>query len=226
MQLALDINIDENSTLNNFCWQGNELIETQIKSSLEANEGGYFYLWGAEGSGKSHLLQAISESTTKSSVYLPLKQVKDYGVDVLQGIDACDVIALDDIDVICGNKEFEIGLFHLYNKVKDSGDKLLFIAGHCAPAALDITLPDLKSRLAWGFIAKLNELDEAHKISTLKQHAQEIGLSLESQAAEFLLKRCSRNMQDLHVILKKLDKASLQAQRKLTIPFIKKTLML
>lgn len=224
MQLTLDIDIPEQASFENFCWHGNELLESQIKNTLPEKGSDFFYIWGTPGSGRSHLLQAITQASEFSSVYLPLKQLLHFGTDALEGIENLDLICIDDIDAICQNHAFEEALFHLYNKIRDANGKQLYISGEKAPHTLDIALPDLKSRLSWGSIFQLKELDEVDKINILQLHAKAKGLTLEQGCAEFLLKRCSRNMHDLTNIIRQLDKASLAAKRKLTIPFIKQTL--
>jgi len=89
---------------------------------------------------------------------------------------------------------------------------------------MPLALADLRSRLSWGLVLQLNELGDNDKISTLKSRANKRGFELPTSVAQFLLNRCSRNMHDLQDLLDSLDKASLMAQRKITIPFVKHTL--
>ena len=91
---------------------------------------------------------------------------------------------------------------------------------------MPIELLDLRSRLNCGLVIQINELNDPEKIKTLQLHAQQRGLTLPTSVGHFLLKRCARNMHDLLKLLDKLDEASLIAQRKLTIPFVKKTLLI
>ena len=145
---------------------------------------------------------------------------------ILENLEAIDLLAIDDIDTIAGDRDWEVALFHLYNRVRDQGHGILVIAGKQSPTHLNITLPDLRSRLAWGMSFQLHPLDEADKISTLIQRAHSLGLQLSDSVAQFLVTRCSRNMSDLIDILARLDNASLAAQRRLTIPFVKQVLAL
>ena len=70
------------------------------------------------------------------------------------------------------------------------------------------------------------ELNDEDKINTLKLHALRRGFDLPESVGQFLISRCSRNMHDLQQLLNRLDDASLAAQRKITIPFVKDTLNL
>jgi DnaA family protein len=101
---------------------------------------------------------------------------------------------------------------------------LLIISGNQSPTTLPIKLLDLRSRLSWGLVIQLMELSDEDKINTLKLHAARRGFDLPESVGQFLISRCSRNMHDLHQLLNRLDDASLAAQRKITIPFVKNIL--
>ena len=68
---------------------------------------------------------------------------------------------------------------------------------------------------------QLHELTDELKITVLQRYAVKRGFNLSEGVGQFLIKRCARNMHDLHHILNQLDEASLAAQRKITIPFVK-----
>ena len=76
--------------------------------------------------------------------------------------------------------------------------------------ALRSDLADIRSRL-----------DDAERAKALRLHAAARGLALDAAAADFLLTRVARDMTALTSWLGRLDRASLSAQRKLTIPFIR-----
>ncbi len=222
-QLALNIPLNNEATLADYCWGNNHLLQQQLMHALHGQGERFFYLWGESGSGKSHLLQACCHfvTTTQTAIYLPLKNLKEWGPGFLDGIEHQNLISLDDIDCIAGNSLWEEGLFHLFNRVKANERTLLLIAGTQPPSQVAIALRDLKSRLNWGFITQLHALTDDDKLKTLTMQAHKRGLELSASVAQFLLTRCPRNMHDLLALLNQLDHASLAAQRKLTIPFIK-----
>lgn len=225
-QLALAIKLNDEATLADFNWENNGLLQQQLQNMLTFKEDRLLYLWGPKGSGKSHLLQACCQSVniTQSAIYLPLTLLKDWGPQTIEGLEEQALICIDDIDSIANDAAWEEALFHLYNKIKDMEKGLLIISGSQPPAKSAISLADLRSRLAWGLIIQLNELSDEAKINTLKLHALKRGFDLPESVGQFLLNRCSRNMHDLHQLLNRLDDASLAAQRKITIPFVKDTL--
>ncbi|KTC87983.1 MULTISPECIES: DnaA regulatory inactivator Hda [Legionella] len=221
-QLALAIQLNNEATLTDFCWGSNHLLEQQIKNCLTGTGERLFYLWGHAGCGKSHLLQACCQAMPDATaIYLPLPLLKEWGPESLDNLSEQTLIAIDDIDAIAGDKIWEEALFHLYNRIRDNGRTLLLMSSRKSLANLNIQLADLKSRIAWGIVAQLNELDDDLKIKTIQQHASKRGFDLPTSVGQFLINRCARNMHDLQNILDFLDKASLAAQRKITVPFVK-----
>jgi DnaA family protein len=225
-QLALALQLNDEATLADFCWGTNTLLEQQLQDTLNGDSERLLYIWGTPGSGKSHLLQACCQAVkgNQSTIYLPLHLLKEWGPEVLDGIDEQALIGIDDIDAIAGKPDWEEALFHLYNRVRDNERTTLVITSNCSPVQSPICLLDLRSRLIWGLVFQLNELSDNHKINTLKLHAHKRGFELPTSVGQFLLNRCARNMHDLHALLNRLDDASLMAQRKITIPFVKNIL--
>ena len=127
---------------------------------------------------------------------------------------------------VAGIKQLEEGLFHLYNRIRDNQHSQLVISGCHSLKNLPIILPDLRSRLAWGLVFQMNELDEENKLMVITQQAQAKGFHLPETVGNYLIKHCARDMTKLSQIIDELDKASLIAKRKLTIPFVKQSLNL
>ncbi|MBX9704596.1 MAG: DnaA regulatory inactivator Hda [Silvanigrellaceae bacterium] len=223
-QLALAIQLNQQATLEDFCWAENPLLQQQLNNTLNAQGERFIFLWGKTGCGKSHLLQACCQAMTQSgrtSAYLPLTLLQEWGPESIEGMENHALIAIDDIELISHDKVWEEALFHLYNRVRDNEKTLLLISSKQTPAALDLQLPDLRSRLGSGLVLPIYELSDELKISVLQQQANKRGFQLTEQVAFFLLNRCDRNMHALQQVLEQLDKASLIEQRKITIPFVK-----
>ena len=79
------------------------------------------------------------EKNSLAIIYLPLKQAADFTPEICEGLESADVICIDDIDVIAGNKDWEIALFNLYNRIRDNHKKL-FITATSNTASLPIDL--------------------------------------------------------------------------------------
>lgn len=217
-QLTLGINLRDDATFDNYFAGQNE----QVVYNLQMQEEPYIFLFGTKGSGKSHLLQAACHQMGKKNLpvaYLPLAEEGLMPV-ILDGLESMSLIALDDIEKIIGDENWEHALFNLYNRVREKGVNML-VSSTEPLASLNIKLADLKSRLSWGPIFKLTALNDKGKQLALQQRAKNRGLDLADDVVTYLLKRSPRDMNSLFSLFEKLDKASMVEKRKLTIPFIK-----
>jgi DnaA family protein len=172
------------------------------------------------------LLQAAClqlEQFDQQAVYLPLADLVGHGPALLEGLEHCELVCLDDLDAVAGNPEWEEALFHLFNRLRDGGRRLL-LSANTAPRELPLGLADLKSRLSQALVFQMRELAEEDKLHALQLRASRRGLQLSDEVAAFILNRGTRSMNALFELLEQLDQASLQAQRKLTIPFLKEIL--
>ncbi|MGA2654499.1 MAG: DnaA regulatory inactivator Hda [Gammaproteobacteria bacterium] len=225
MQLALPLGLRDDATFNNFYEGVNTHCVNAVKMACLGKDHPFIYLWGQSGAGRSHLLQAachLATQNNRSCVYLPLR-TPGLSVSIFHDLEHVNLVCIDDVEAIAKNKSWEEGLFHLYNRIRDNGQTLL-IAGAHPPQRLGLELPDLVSRLAWGVVFQLHLLSDEDKFAALALRSKLRGLVLTEDVGQFLLRRCPRDMTQLFSILDTLDKASLQAQRKLTIPFVKSVL--
>lgn len=225
-QLTLGLSLRDEATFANFHAAKNAEIVAELKKTASNQGEQIIYLCGTRGQGCSHLLQAVchyAHQQQMSSVYLPLANLVSHTPEVLNGLELLDLICLDDMHVVAGKMEWEEAIFHLFNRLHDSGKKIIFAANDL-PKAIKLKLPDLISRLSWGIVFQLHPLDDAEKLSILTMRANHRGISLSEEVGKYILTHCPRHMGTLFAALDALDKASLAAQRRLTIPFVKEVL--
>jgi DnaA family protein len=229
VQLPLGVRLRDDATFANYYPGANAAALGYVERLCEADAGwteSLIYLWGGEGVGRSHLLQAAClrfEQRGEQAVYLPLAEVADYGPELLDGLDQAELVCLDDLDAVAGRADWEEALFHLFNRLRDAGRRLL-LAATASPRELPVALPDLQSRLTLALVFQLHALSDEDKLRALQLRASRRGLHLTDEVGRFILTRGERSMSALFELLERLDQASLQAQRKLTIPFLKETL--
>lgn len=229
-QLALMVQLPDDETFDSFQSTINLGVVTQLKAYIAQQQESphSFYLFGLSSVGKSHLLHASSTYAAqlgKSSVCLSCVELMQLPVEVLDGLEQIDLICLDDIHVIAGNERWQQAIFDLYNRVLEQNNYLV-ITGDESAKKLGISLPDLVSRLSWGLTEQVKPLTDDDKIIALQHRATQRGLFISADVVKFLLNRLSRDMGSLITALDTLDKASIQEQRKITIPFIKEVLTL
>ncbi len=217
IQLALGLKLNPAASFANFVAGKNQQIIDALKELSAARGERFIYLYGKSGTGRSHLLQATAQA------YIPLARWQHLSPEILQGLDRQELVCLDDIDKIAGNKDWEQALFHCFNQLAQSGTRLL-IAANVAPKYLTIELPDLHSRLATGVVYHIDALSDADKLLVIQNKANACGLELSNEVGRYLIQHYSRDLSDLSTQLERLDQASLQSQRRLTVPFIKEVL--
>jgi len=169
-------------------------------------------------------LQASCHVEPAEALYLPLAELRQYPAqDVLQGVELLDRVCIDDIHAVLGDADWELALFNLYNRARQQGCRMV-VAGDAAPRALAVNLADLRSRLSWGIVYQLAQVDDDDKAAILQFRAARRGLSLSPGVATYIVSRAPRAMEQLLEVLDLLDKASLARQRALSIPFVKEAL--
>ena len=182
------------------------------------------YIWGSQGTGKTHLLQAAckqADDMNSQVTYIPLKQHEEFDSEIFNGLGKLDLICVDDLEFISGNLEWQQRLTLLYNEIRDNNNSII-ISSTSSPKNIKIELDDLKSRLVWGQVHKIKPPNDELKIEILKRKASERSFELSESVAEFLIHRTDRDLNSLIKILDVIDHSSLAAKRKVTIPFVKK----
>lgn len=226
-QFALALSLGDEVTFENFD-PGNNVELIDLLKQTASNKGErILYICGTRGQGCSHLLQACCHEATQhqvSSVYLPLSQLITLSPDeVLHGLELLQLICIDDIHLVAGVPGWEEAVFHLFNRVYDAGGRIVITANDL-PKSLPFRLPDLISRLSWGIVYQWRPLTDNEKLRVLTMRAKQRGIHLSEEVGKYILTHCPRHMSTLFAALDALDKASLAAQRRLTIPFVKEVL--
>lgn len=220
-QLPLQIRFRDGTTFAEFVPGRNAEAVQHLQHTFGSGQS--IYLWGAAGTGKTHLLQAVCRPGAgrgEPVVYVPLRQRDEYSPALLEGLEALALVCIDDIDVVAGDAAWETALFHLFNCIRERGGRLA-LGGAVSPRALGLGLPDLATRLAWGLVFQLHALDDEGKAQALRLRARARGMDMPEAVARYLLQRHARDLGALFALLERLDRASLAAQRRLTVPFVR-----
>jgi DnaA-homolog protein len=227
-QLTLGVGLkDQANFANYFAGSNGPLIQELMKSSQGTGER-IIYFCGKNGEGCTHLLQACCHDANRNGLtsgYIPLKSLIDYSPDVFDGLESLMLVCVDDLHLIAGRPAWEEAFFHAYNRILEAGGRLV-VTANVMPKSLGLVLPDLLSRLSWGVVFQLQPLSDSEKLGVLVMRAKRRGMILSEEVGKFILNHCPRHMTTLFSALDTLDKTSLSAQRKLTIPFVKTVLQI
>jgi DnaA family protein len=225
-QLPLGLTLRDSARFESFFGAHHSELVTALQQAAAGAGDSFIYLAGADGTGKTHLLQAACRQAAeagRSSSYLPLGAHAELVPDVLAGLEQMDLVCLDDVQALAGDLVWERGVFDLFNRVRAAGTTLL-VAGQQRADRAGFALPDLASRLAWGVTYVLGPLADADVLAALAWHARSRGLELPDGTARFLIRRMPRDLASAIDLLDRLDEASMVEQRRLTVPFVKSVL--
>lgn len=222
-QLPLEVRLPAHAVFESFATGAN----AEIVAALRDPQPTPVWLWGGPGVGKTHLLQAacaaIAAAGSGKGAYFPLHPALALPPEALIGYERSGLLCLDDVEKVAGSELWERALFELFNASCEVSTKLVFAAA-AAPRRIDWRLHDWRSRAASCIVYQVQELDDAGRAEALRLRAAQRGLQLPAETAEYLLKRLPRDLPSLCRLLDELDEASLVAQRRLTVPFIRDAL--
>jgi len=89
--------------------------------------------------------EAIQQS--RSAIYLPLREIVEMGLSILTGLDEMELVVMDDLETIAGQREWEELLFGLYNQIRDSNSHIVVAAN-----ASDVDTISGSDRYAFGYV--------------------------------------------------------------------------
>ncbi len=228
-QLALNLHLKDASSFNNFLAGANREALERLRSAVvdaaapQKSPPTMLFLWGADGLGKSHLLQAacrLAQELGMAPVYVPLREVMELSPALLESGETAPLVCLDDIERVAGRSEWETALFSLVERLRGAHG-LLVVAGATPPTRLGLRLPDLVSRLTAGTVYALQPLSDAGKLEAVQLRAHNRGFEMPEDVARYILSRYPRDMHSLFYLLDRIDRESLMHQRRVTIPFLR-----
>jgi len=224
-QLPLGVRLPDRAVFASFLPGRNTEALAHARALAQGEIRGVTWICGPAGSGKTHLLQAICAAASERSRagFVPLAQLADFGGGVLDGLGELECLCIDDLDRVAGDAAWERRLFALLRETEEAGGALA-VAAAAPPALQRWALADLGSRLGAGAVFQLRPLDEAEQQAALELRARLRGLELPEETWQWLRRRYPRDMRLLYQLLDTLDEASLAAQRRLTVPFIRDVL--
>lgn len=229
-QLLLDLRPNQPPSLDNFIVGENDELLSRLRMLAQPGCFDAIYLWGAKGSGKSHLLSAAASLALRKRPVLLLADHRpdkeEDGSCRLVGADfqapPGGLLVVDDVDVL--NADAQIALFRIFNTARLVGLGLL-LAGHKPPAKLKLR-EDLRTRIGQTLIYEVRTLNDEQKAAALRRHALERGLKVDDGLVRYLLSHGRRDLPSLMAVLDHLDRATLERQRPATLPLLKEALQL
>lgn len=206
IQNSLNLDIRPEASLDDFRSESFrpilDAIDKLVHGSLRE-----LFLVGALGFGKTHLANAIydhfTSMTGKSAISLNLSELieEDPHATALVGLEMFDLIIVDDLQLVRLSYEWQEGLFHLINRIREHQKQILYFADDTA-RELQIGLLDLHTRLSLAPMLTLPDHDDIEdRRILLDTILKKKNWKLPTEIFDYLLHEGPRNAGDINTVL-------------------------
>ncbi len=224
-QLALQIQINERASLDNFFISKNNNKAIQIlKNILErTNNGAQIFIDDLGSNGKSYLLQAICNdfsNSNNSTIYIPMQKAINLEPSILEGINDLNLICLDDIDLISNQRDWELALFNLINECYEK-DCFLLLSGSIDKLEV---IPDLISRIKKMEILRLKAIDDDELLRATQSISKNLNIEISDKNMNYLINNSRRDIKTVFGTLSQLEKESLERKKSIGLNLIKEVI--
>ncbi len=226
-QLALQIQINERASLNNFFISKNNYKTIQIlRNILESRKKrAQIFIDDLGSNGKSYLLQAICNDFSNSDnsiIYIPMQKAIKLKPSILQGVSELNLVCIDDIDIIKNKREWEIALFNLINECYEK-ECFLLLSGSINKLE---AIPDLVSRIKKMETVRLEAIDDDELLEATQAIAKNLNVEVSNKNLNYLINNSRRDIKNISKILSLLEKKSLERKKTIGLALIKEVIQI
>ncbi len=168
------------------------------------------FIYGGVGLGKTHLINAIGnhifQKNSKTNIcYCTSEKFMNELINSLRYAKMdefrnkfrhMDVLLIDDVQFIAGKERTQEEFFHTFNALYES-HKQIVVTSDKFPKEIPGLEERLRSRFEWGLIADIQAPDVETKQAILKMKAEQNGIYLPADVAQFLATSVSSNIREL-----------------------------
>lgn len=191
---------------NQFAFAACEAVSDNPASSYNP-----LFLFGGTGLGKTHLLSAIGHKILSNKpfmriIYTSSEQFMNEVVNAVRfsTLDEfhnkyrrnCDVLLMDDIQLIAGKERTQNEFFHIFNTLYDS-QRQIVVTSDKLPHEIPEIEERLRTRFQWGLIADIQPPEFETRIAILRKKAESEGIFLDDDVIIFLAKNIRSNVREL-----------------------------
>jgi len=224
-QLALQIQINERASLNNFfvSKKNHKTIQILKNILLSSEKGGQIFIDDLNSNGKSYLLQAICNdfsNSNNSSIYIPMQEAINLDPSILEGVSELNLICIDDIDLINKRREWEIPLFNLINECYEK-ECFLLLSGSINKLE---AIPDLVSRIKKMETLRLEAINDDELLEATKAISKNLNMEISDKNMNYLINNSKRDIKTIFRTLSQLEKESLERKKSIGLNLIKEVI--
>lgn len=196
-----------------------------------------FFVHGAVGLGKTHLLQSICQSTLRNQpsariLYISCNTFMDAFLECVKAgrmsdfrnrFRNVDLLVIDDIHFLSKREQTQEEFFHTFNMLHQSGRQIV-LSSDAAPS----DIPDLEERLVSrfnsGLVARIDRPCYETRVSILKAKAKLHDLVLPEDVPAYVAARIDSNIRELEGALTKIRGFALAMGRPINLDLAKEAL--
>ena len=224
-QLALQIQINERASLNNFFVSKNNSKTIQILKNilLDSNNGVQMFIDDLGSNGKSYLLQAICNdfsNSNNSSIYIPMEEAINLDPSILEGVSELNLICIDDVDLINKRREWELALFNLINECYEK-DCFLLLSGSVNKLE---AIPDLVTRIKKMETLRLEAINDDELLEATQAISKNLNIEISDKNMNYLINNSKRDIKTIFRTLSQLEKESLERKKSIGLNLIKEVI--
>ena len=224
-QLALQIQINERASLNNFfvSKKNNKTIQILKNILLGSDKGVQIFIDDLGSNGKSYLLQGICNdfsNSNNSSIYIPMQEAINLDPSILEGVSELNLICIDDIDLISKRREWEIALFNLINECYEK-ECFLLLSGSINKLE---AIPDLVSRIKKMETLRLEAINDDELLEATKAISKNLNIEISDKNMNYLINNSKRDIKTIFRTLSQLEKESLERKKSIGLNLIKEVI--
>jgi len=224
-QLALQIQVNERASLNNFFVSVNNNKTIQILKNIlySSDKGAQIFIEDQGSNGKSYLLQAICNdfsNSNNSSIYIPMQEAINLDPSILEGVSELYLICIDDIDLINKHREWEIALFNLINECYEK-DCFLLLSGSINKLK---AIPDLVSRIKKMETLRLEAINDDELLEATQAISKNLNIEISDKNMNYLINNSKRDIKSIFRTLSQLEKESLERKKSIGLNLIKEVI--
>ncbi|MDR2539729.1 MAG: ATP-binding protein [Chlamydiales bacterium] len=162
------------------------------------------FLWGKAGTGKTHLLMALTHLFCQRGFKALFVRSETFTEHVISAIRSSemqkfreiyrhlDALLIDDIHLFMRKDATQEEFFHLFNTLHLS-NKQIILSSKVSPSQLEEIEPRLISRFEWGIVLQLSELTEIERKKLLIHCCKTRNFPLTEKICSFLVQTFSNN---------------------------------
>jgi chromosomal replication initiator protein len=211
-------NLNKQYLFDNYIVGGFNEMAYNVALNIAKNPGtrnNPFYIYGGVGLGKTHLIQAIGNSIEDNQkLKVRYLTMEDFMSDFLDHIRNkktgfenryrnVDVLIVDDIQFIAGKTGTQEAFFHTFNALHQH-NKQIILSSDCLPDKIPTLTERLKSRFRMGMVVDIDLPDIETRAAIIESKAEEIGLKISHEVAEYIAKNIKTNIREIEGLVKKL----------------------